>query len=171
MAIRNILHDGDPSLLKKSRVVTDFDRRLHLLLDDMRETMIEANGVGLAAPQVGVLRRAILIIDLSKEDEQAGNHIIEMINPEILDSSCEEADQEGCLSIPGVFGIVSRPHQLRVRAQDRKGKAFEMTVYGRTARAVCHEVDHLDGILFTKLAQRILTEEELDRIAAEREGN
>jgi peptide deformylase len=181
MATRNILKEGDKGLLKKSRVVTDFNKRLHILLDDMRETLIEANGVGLAAPQVGVLRRVALIVDTSVEDEQIedecngvsvdedGNEsafdiserIVELINPEIVAQDGEQYGSEGCLSIPGVYGMVTRPDTVTVRAQDRNGEFFELKVSELTARAVCHEVDHLNGVLFTTLTEKILTEEEL----------
>jgi len=169
MAIRNILRDDDKTLLKNSRVVTDFNKRLHILLDDMRETLIEANGLGLAAPQVGVLRRAVLIVDLSIETESIDEQIIELINPVIIESSGEQSGSEGCLSVPGVYGIVTRPDHIKVKAQDRFGKSFTYEGSELTARAICHEVDHLNGIIFTSVAERILTEEELEQLAAERE--
>jgi peptide deformylase len=169
MAIRNILKDDDPGLMKKSRVVTDFNKRLHLLIDDMRETLIEANGLGLAAPQVGVLRRVALIVDINIETEFPEEQIIELINPEIINEAGEQTGSEGCLSVPGVYGIVTRPDTVRVRAQDRFGKVFEFEGSELTARAVCHECDHLNGVIFTSLAERILTEEELAEMAAERE--
>ena len=168
MAIRNILKDGDPTLLKKSRAVTDFNRRLHILLDDMRETLMEANGLGLAAPQVGVLRRAVLIVDTTKESDNPGEQIVELINPEIIAKSGEQTGNEGCLSLPGVYGIVKRPELVRVKAQDRYGNAFELWGKDLTARAICHETDHLDGEMFMKLAERFLTEEELNRLAEEK---
>ena len=169
MAIRNILLDGDRSLLKKSREVTDFNKRLHLLLDDMRETLCEVNGLGLAAPQVGVLRRAALIVDTSIESENIEEQIIELVNPEILAKSGEQSGSEGCLSFPGRYGIVKRPEMVRIKAQDRYGKPFELWGKELTARAICHEVDHLDGIVFTTLAEKFLTEEELDALASEDE--
>ncbi|MCL2662447.1 MAG: peptide deformylase [Oscillospiraceae bacterium] len=189
MATRNILKDGEKGLLKKSRTVTDFNKRLHILLDDMRETLIEANGVGLAAPQVGVLRRVALIVDMCIESEQLNDDceedvedenqnrntidinelIIELINPEIVTEEGEQTGNEGCLSIPGVYGIVTRPETVVVRAQDRNGKTFEIEVSEMTARAACHEVDHLNGVLFTTLAERILTEEELAELAQQKE--
>jgi peptide deformylase len=168
MAIRNILKGDDPALSKASRAVTDFNRRLHVLLDDMRETLIEANGLGLAAPQVGVLRRAVLIVDTSIESEDYEEQIIELINPEIIAKSGEQTGNEGCLSIPGIYGVVARPDLVRVRAQDRHGRPFELWCKELTARAVCHEVDHLNGVMFTSLTEHLLTEEELDRIVAER---
>ena len=169
MAIRNILDGDDPSLKKNSRAVTDFNRRLHILLDDMRETLIEANGLGLAAPQVGVLRRAVLVVDTSIETEDAMNQIVELINPEIVAKSGEQTGSEGCLSVPGVYGLVKRPDFVRVRAQDRFGNDFELWGKQLTARALCHEIDHLNGVIFTSLTDHILSAEELEQLAAERE--
>ena len=166
MAIRNILREGDPALKKRCRVITDFNRRLHVLLDDMRETLVEANGLGLAASQVGVLRRAALIVDLDVEAETPEEQIIELINPEIVSESGEQSGSEGCLSVPGVYGIVKRPETVSVRAQDRYGSYFELQVNKLTARAACHEIDHLNGVVFTSLAERILTEEELKQLSA-----
>jgi len=171
MATRNILKDGDKGLSKKSRVVTDFNNRLHLLLDDMRETLIEANGLGLAAPQVGVLRRVALIVDTNVEAESVDEQIIELINPEIISREGEVTCSEGCLSLPGVYGIVTRPEFVKIRAQDRHGVAFELDGAEITARALCHEIDHLDGIVFTSIAERLLTEEELAELAAQNEQN
>jgi len=176
MALRNILKDNDSGLLKKSRIVTDFNKRLHVLLDDMRETLIDANGLGLAAPQVGVLRRAILIVDTSIEvdesaepEEQYSSQIVELINPEIIARSGEQSGSEGCLSVPGIYGLVKRPDFVKVRAQDRTGMTFEIWGKGLTARALCHEVDHLEGVMFTTLAERFLTEEEVEDYAHEHE--
>ena len=161
MALRNIVEKGDSVLNKHCRPVTDFNDRLHTLLDDMAETLMHANGVGLAAPQVGVLRRAVLVLETNHpEDEQ--DRIIELINPEIVDQSGEQAGPEGCLSLPGVFGWVERPDHVKVRAQDRFGNWFEAEGEGLTARAFCHELDHLDGVLFDSLADHIMSEEELD---------
>ncbi len=160
MALRNILTKEQPGLYKTCRPVTDFNPRLHQLLDDMRETLMQANGVGLAAPQVGVLRRAVLVIETNVpegEEEQ----ILELINPEILETSGEQDGPEGCLSVPGEYGLVKRPLNVKVRAQDRNGNWFEVEGSGLTARCVCHEIDHLDGIVFTSKAERMLTEEEL----------
>jgi len=187
MATRNILKDGDKGLTKKSRNVTDFNKRLHILLDDMRETLIEANGLGLAAPQVGVLRRAAIIVDTSITNGQTdeaeeeideekrialyNKQIIELINPEILSKDGEQTGSEGCLSVPGVYGVVTRPDVVVVRAQDRFGKSFKLKVNDLTARAVCHEVDHLNGIVFTALVERFLSEEELAEMAEQNEGN
>lgn len=177
MALRNILLEHDSGLQKKSRQVTDFNKRIHTLLDDMHETLIDANGLGLAAPQVGVLRRVILIVDTSIEtdesadaEDQYESQIVELINPEILAMSGEQSGSEGCLSVPGVYGLVKRPDLVRVRAQDRYGAAFEIWGKGLTARALCHEIDHLNGIIFTSLAERYLTEEEIENIAHERES-
>ncbi len=140
MALRNIVQDGDPVLRKKCREVTEFNERLHILLDDMNETLTLANGVGLAAPQVGILKRLAIV---SVDDE-----FYELINPEIIATSGEEISPEGCLSIPGVCGTVKRPYKVTVKAQDRNGKAYEVTGEGLLARAFCHEIDHLDGVLF-----------------------
>ncbi|MBQ5567688.1 MAG: peptide deformylase, partial [Oscillospiraceae bacterium] len=142
MALRNIREEGDALLLKKSRPVTDFDRRLHILIDDMRETLINADGVGLAAPQVGVLRRLVLVMDTSKEELTPEKQIIELINPEIIKTSGSQEGPEGCLSVPGVYGLVKRPDYVKVRAQDRHGKTFEVEGTGLTARCFCHEIDH-----------------------------
>lgn len=167
MALRTIRIDGDSALLKKSRAVTDFNERLHTLLDDMRETLMEANGVGLAAPQVGILRRAVLVLDIKDGEEE--DQLIELINPEIIEADGEQSGAEGCLSVPGVWGIVTRPEHVRVRAQDRYGDWFEAEGSGLTARAFCHEIDHLEGRLFTEVAERLLTEEEMDEMAADAE--
>ena len=161
MALRNILTKEDPALYKKSRPVTNFDDRLHVLLDDMRETLLSANGVGLAAPQVGVLRRVVLVIETNVPDGEEET-IIELINPEILETSGEQDGPEGCLSVPGEYGLVKRPMNVRVRAQDRDGKTFEVEGTGLTARCFCHEIDHLDGTVFTSLCERMLTQEELE---------
>jgi len=169
MAIRNILKGEDPALRKKSRAVTDFNKRLHVLLDDMRETLLEIRGLGLAAPQVGVLRRAVLVVDTNIETENPEEQIIELVNPEIVAKSGESEGSEGCLSIPGVYGIVVRPDFVKVRAQDRNGNTFELFARELTARAVCHEVDHLNGIVFTSLTDRFLTEEELAKMVEEQE--
>jgi len=178
MATRIILEDGEPGLNKKSREITDFNKRLHTLLDDMRETLIDANGLGLAAPQVGVLRRAVLIVDTAlgsepeedaTEDEIYENYnkqIIELVNPEIVNKEGVQEGSEGCLSIPGVYGIVVRPETVQVKAYDRNGKDFKLELSELAARAVCHEIDHLDGVLFTSIAERLLSDEELAEMAA-----
>lgn len=164
MAIRNILNGDDPSLKKTSRVVTDFNKRLHVLLDDMRETLLEANGLGLAAPQVGVLRRVVLVVDTNIEAELPEDQIIELINPEILAKSGEQTGSEGCLSIPGLYGLVKRPDLVRVRGQDRYGNTFEVWGKHLSARALCHEIDHLNGVIFTSLTDHFLTKEELEAL-------
>ena len=160
MALRNILTKEQPLLYKKCRPVTEFNPRLHQLLDDMAETMMQANGVGLAAPQVGVLRRAVLVLETNVEEGEE-EYLIELINPEILESSGEQDGPEGCLSVPGEYGLVKRPMQVKVRAQDRNGEYFEVEGTGLTARCFCHEIDHLDGVVFTSKCERMLTEEEL----------
>ena len=170
MAKRNILKGNDPALRKKSRAVADFNKRLHILLDDMRETLLEANGLGLAAPQVGVLRRVILVVDPENDSGDAGDQIIELVNPEIIAKSGEQTGSEGCLSIPGVYGIVTRPALVRIKAQDRQGNEIELWSKDLLARAICHEIDHLNGVVFTTLTDRFLTEEELEALAAEKES-
>lgn len=161
MAIRNILKDGDPALRKKSRGVVNFDRRLHILLDDMAETMDMADGAGLAAPQVGVLRRVAIVV--------SPDGIIELINPVITDVEGDQEGAEGCLSFPGIYGIVTRPAKVTVSAQNRYGKTFSVTGEGIVARAFCHEIDHLDGIVFTEKAERLLTDEELRELQTDYE--
>ncbi|MDR1589645.1 MAG: peptide deformylase [Oscillospiraceae bacterium] len=170
MALRNILRDGDPTLRKRSRAVTDFNPRLHQLIDDMRETLLAAGGVGLAAPQVGVLRAVALILDTEREAESDAGRIVELINPEIAAQSGEQSGPEGCLSVPELYGIVKRPDIVKVRAFDRDGNTFEFIGKNLTARAICHEVDHLRGIMFTDLAERYLSEEELEEMSRERES-
>lgn len=160
MALRNILNQNDPTLSKKCRPVTAFNPRLHQLLDDMSETLDHADGVGLAAPQVGILRRVALVLETNVPEGEEP-FIIELINPEIIESSGEQHEVEGCLSVPGEYGIVSRPETVRVRAQDRFGNPFEVSGFGLTARCFCHEIDHLDGIVFTSKCERMLTDEEL----------
>ena len=140
MALRNIVKMGDDVLRKKCRAVTMIDSKTHQLLDDMAQTMHAANGVGLAAPQVGLLKR-IVVIDV-------GDGVIELINPEIIATSGEQIDDEGCLSVPDKFLPVSRPNVVKVRALDRYGKSFTMEGEGLLARAFCHEIDHLDGKMF-----------------------
>lgn len=169
MALRNILKQGDETLTKRCRPVTDFNERLHILLDDMAETMTTANGVGLAAPQVGILRRAVVVLETNVPEGEP-ERIIELVNPEILESSGEQEGPEGCLSVPGDFGMVKRPDYVKVRAQDRDGNWFEAEGVGLTARAFCHELDHLDGHMFTELCDHILSDEELEAYyAAQRE--
>ena len=146
MAIRNIVKLGDDILAKKCRHVDDINERIITLLDDMHETLIEADGVGLAAPQVGILKR-IAIID-------TGVDFIELINPEILSMSGEQTGLEGCLSYPGKFGEVTRPMVVTVKAQNRLGEWYEYTGEGLTARALCHEIEHLDGHMFIEKVTR-----------------
>jgi len=166
MAIRNILTVGEPTLNKVCRPYTEFGPRLHTLLDDMKETLIQADGVGLAAPQVGVLRRAVLVIETNHaEDEE--DVFLELVNPEIIASEGTQTGEEGCLSLPGECGIVTRPMVVTVRAQDRNGEFFEYTGEGLTARCFCHELDHLDGVLYPQRADRMLTEEEMMEYAEE----
>lgn len=141
MALRNIVELGDPILNKTSRVVEKFDSRLAVLIDDMKETMYHANGVGLAAVQVGILKRVVVI--------DVGDGIIELVNPEITKAEGEQRESEGCLSLPGKSGVTLRPMKVQVKAQDRTGKWHIYTGEGLKARAFCHELDHLDGILFT----------------------
>jgi len=155
MALRKIVVEGDDCLKKVCRPVTEFNPHLLQLLDDMAETLRAANGAGLAAPQVGVLRRACLVLD--EQDDS----FLELINPEIIAESGEQTGLEGCLSIPDQYAIVTRPNQVRVRALDRNGKPFEVEREGLTARAFCHEIEHLDGHLFTEHTDHILTDEEL----------
>lgn len=140
MAIREIRKKGDEILYKKCKEVKNFDNKLHILLDDMYDTMKKQEGAGLAAPQVGILKRAVVI--------DVGQGRIELINPEIIEESGEQTGSEGCLSIPGVWGEVTRPNVVTVKAQDRNGKWFKMTGEGLLARAMCHETEHLDGKLF-----------------------
>lgn len=160
MATRTILEQGDEVLGKRCHPVTNFDQRLWELLDDMRDTLEEAHGYGLAAPQVGILRRVCLVT-------ASDGRVIELVNPEILETSGEQEGYEGCLSVPGLYGWVKRPDYAKVRAQDRNGNFFEAEDVGMTARCFCHEIEHLDGHLFTeRVMGRLYTEEELDAIQA-----
>lgn len=161
MALRNIVHEGDSVLHKKCRDVTKFDDRLHQLIDDMRETLASADGVGLAAPQVGVLRRVVIVLETNVAEGEEP-YMIELINPEIIASSGDQNGPEGCLSLPGRWGLVDRPLDVTVRAQDRFGNTFEVSGHELTARAFCHELDHLEGKMFTDCASRMLTDEELE---------
>ncbi|MBQ9330432.1 MAG: peptide deformylase [Oscillibacter sp.] len=162
MALRKIVEQGEDCLTKVCRPVKEFNRRLHILLDDMAETLAEANGAGLAAPQVGVLRRVCIVLDMDSEE------YIELINPEIIAQSGEQTGLEGCLSVPGKWGIVTRPDYVRVRAQDRNGAWFEVEGRDLTARAFCHEIEHLDGHLYTEHIDHFLSDEELrDYLEAE----
>ena len=144
----------DELLRKKSRPVDKFDEKLHRLLDDMAETLAQANGVGLAAPQVGILRRVVIV--------DTGEEILELVNPTLLETSGEQCGAEGCLSVPGRYGLVKRPKYAKVRAQDREGNWFEAEGEELIARCFCHELDNLDGIVYTEIMERFLTEEELE---------
>jgi len=155
MAIRNIVTQGNDILAKKCRPVTDFNDRLHVLLDDMRDTLIESQGVGLAAPQVGILRRAVLVMNDEEE-------ILELVNPEIIFQEGTQTGPEGCLSVPGKFGMVTRPDHVKVRAQDRFGNWYEAEGWELTARCFCHEIEHLDGHLYVEHIDHFLTPEELE---------
>lgn len=159
MAIRNIVKDGDAVLLKKCRTVEKFDRKLAVMLEDMAETMHKAGGVGLAAPQVGILRRVVVI--------DVGEGVIELVNPQIIAFSGEQEGLEGCLSFPGEWGIAKRPDYVKVKAQDRNGEEF--TVEGREllARAFCHEIDHLNGVVFKERVERMLTPAEIEEMEKE----
>ena len=153
MGLRKILTDAEPALHKTCRPVTSFNGRLHTLLDDMRETLIESGGVGLAAPQVGILRRVVLV--------DVGEEILELVNPTLVETDGEQEGPEGCLSVPGRYGLVKRPYYAKVRAQDRNGNWYEAEGEELTARCFCHELDHLDGIIYTEVMERFLTDEEL----------
>ena len=156
MGLRKILTDKEPALHKVCKPVTDFDKKLHKLLDDMTDTLIDSGGVGLAAPQVGILRR-VFLVDVGVEE----NEIVEFINPEIIETDGEQVGPEGCLSVPGKYGLVKRPYYAKVRAQDRNGEWFEAEGEELIGRCFCHENDHLDGIIYTEVMERLLTEEEL----------
>ena len=170
MALRNIREIGDEILTKKCREVREMTPRLKELVADMFETMYEAEGVGLAAPQVGVLRRVVLVLETNVDRENGEEeYMIELVNPEIIEQDGEQVGAEGCLSVPGDFGVVKRPKHVKVRAQDRNGEWFEVEGEGLTARAFCHELDHLEGILFTEKAIRMLTPEELENLGVTEE--
>ena len=156
MAILNIVKDGDPTLRKICRPVVEITPRILTLLDDMRETLAEANGAGLAAPQVGILRR-IAVVDLGEE-------VVDLINPEIVETEGEQEEVEGCLSVPDVWGITKRPAYVKVKATNRLGEEFTVEGEGLNARCLCHEIDHLDGRLFTDNVLHILTPEEVEEM-------
>lgn len=165
MALRKILTDQDPVLKKTSRPVSNFDSRLHELIDDLKETLEDSGGAGLASPQVGILRRCVIVVDDNDE-------MLELVNPEIIERSDEIQDGlEGCLSVPGKWGMVKRPMHVKVRAQDRTGEFFEAEGTGLVARCFCHEIDHLDGHLFTELAEQLFTQRELDEMMEAEEEN
>ena len=155
MGLRKIMTVKEPCLHKVCRPVEKFDHKLHKLLDDMKETLADANGVGLAAPQVGILRRVVVV--------DTGEEMLELVNPELLETSGEQVGSEGCLSVPGKYGIVKRPNYAKVRAYDRDGNEFEVEGEELMARCFCHELDHLDGIVYTEIMERFLTEEEMNR--------
>ena len=150
MAIRNILQIGDPTLRKKSFEVTDFGAKTHQLLDDMKDTLIKADGAGLAAPQVGVLRRIFIVMVDGK--------YYECINPIITKTSGKQSGEEGCLSVKGKYGVVTRPNEVTLKAFDRNGKQFTIKAEGFLARAFCHEYDHLDGVIYVDKAENIVEE-------------
>ena len=155
MALRKILTQGDSALEKVCRPVEKFDRKLHWLLDDMKETLEASGGVGLAAPQVGILRRVVIVVD--EQDQR-----IELVNPGIIHQEGEQDGMEGCLSVPGMYGKVVRPNFVTVRAQDRNGNTFEVSGEEMVARCFCHETEHLDGHLFVEHTDRLYTLEELE---------
>ncbi len=153
MGLRTILTDKDPALHKKCKPMMNFDDRLFRLLQDMKDTLIDSGGVGLAAPQVGILRRVVLV--------DTGEEILELINPVIVETAGEQEGPEGCLSVPGKYGLVKRPYYAKVKAQDRHGNWFEAEGEELIARCFCHELDHLEGVVYTQVMERYLTEEEL----------
>ncbi len=158
MAVRPIIYDPDPILYKKCHPVTKFDKKLGNILTDMTQTMLDANGVGLAGPQIGYMRRVCVVLDTLDNDR-----IIEMVNPEVIETEGEQTGSEGCLSFPNKFGMVTRPRIVTVRAQDRNGEWFTVKSKDLTARAFLHEIDHLDGHVFTeKVTEYIHYDEEED---------
>lgn len=156
MALLNIVKMGDDVLRKTCRPVETITPRIIRLIDDMRDTLEESGGVGLAAPQVGVLKRIVLVDN--------GEEVLELINPEIIETNGEQEEPEGCLSCPNRWGTVKRPAYVKVRATNRFGEVFEADGTELTARCFCHEIDHLNGILFLDKATRMLTEEELENL-------
>ena len=175
MAIRTIVKEGDPILNKVCRPVTKFDDRLATLLDDMRETMIAADGVGLAGPQVGMLRRLFVVWDTTDAPDEIPEDyeykFIDFVNPEILAvSEEEETHYEGCLSFPGHNGAVTRPSAVKVRAQDRNGEWFELEADGLLARCIQHENDHLDGVTIMQSSEFFYEDTEEGRAEAARKA-
>ena len=175
MAIRNIVKEGDPILNKVCRPVTNFDARLATLLDDMRETMMDADGIGLAGPQVGILRRLFVVWDTTDLPEEIPADyeykFIDFVNPEILEvTEEEETSYEGCLSFPGHTGAVTRPAAIRVRAQDRTGKWFELEADGLLGRCIQHENDHLDGVTIMQSSEYFYEDTEEGRAEAARKA-
>ncbi|EIM07752.1 peptide deformylase [Planococcus antarcticus DSM 14505] len=163
MSIRMVIKHPNRVLEKKCLAVTTFDKNLAVLLDDMHETMVESDGVGIAAPQVGVAVRAALV------DFREGQEPIELINPELMLFEGAETDIEGCLSFPGIFGEVERYDHIKIKAQERDGSWYELEAEGYEARAIQHEMDHLDGILFTRKITKYVTQEELDEMIRQQE--
>ncbi len=159
MAIRNILIQDDPALYKKCRPVTVFDQRLKQLVDDMTETLLQSGGAGLAAPQVGVLRRVVVVLDVNKDPEE----VIVLINPELLEVRGSERMPEGCLSVPNVWGYVTRPSWAKVRAQDVNGNWFEKEGEGVVAQCFSHEHDHLEGHVFTEKIEEFIDPEDIQK--------
>lgn len=162
MAYKEILQKGDPVLNKKSRAVTQFDKKLHGLLDDMKDTLIKAAGAGLAAPQIGILRRVVVV--MNEEGE-----LLELVNPEIVATSGEQDGIEGCLSLAGMYGFVTRPMEATVKAQDRYGEFFTVSGTGIVARCFCHELEHLDGHLFDEQVEVLYTEQQIDDMLEQKE--
>ena len=160
MAVREILTRGESALTKVCHPVTKFDQKLWDLIDDMKETLAEAGGVGLAAPQVGILRRVVIVINEADE-------VLELVNPEIVAQQGEQDGLEGCLSVPGLWGFVKRPEWVKVKAHDRFGREYEAEGTGLTARCFCHELSHLDGHLYTELTDKLYNSEELDELMDE----
>lgn len=161
--IRQILQKEDPVLHKVCHPVTKFDKKLAALLDDLTETLKESGGMGLAAPQVGILRRVCIVLD-----EEDGNYL-ELVNPEIVSEAGEQEGFEGCLSFSGMYGMVKRPMDVTVKAQDRKGNPVEFHRSGMTARCFCHEIEHMDGHMYYEKAEgRLFTEEEVEKILNEK---
>ena len=154
MALRNIIKEGDETLTKKSRPVTEFDKKLKILVKDMKDTLKKADGLGLAAPQLGILRRLVIVLD------DDGLTMLALINPEIIDTKGEQEATEGCLSVPGVFGKTHRPAEVTVRAFNEKGEEIILTRKGITAVCFCHEIDHLNGILFREHVEEYIDPED-----------
>ncbi len=160
MAILNILKESEDfngTLRKHCKPVKEITPRTLTLLDDMKDTLVDSGGIGLAAPQVGILKRVVLVMDTEQE-----NKIYELINPEIIYKEGEQNELEGCLSVPDIWGFTKRPMKVTAAATDRDGNRFEITGEGLLARELCHELDHLDGVLFTDIATKLLTSEELE---------
>lgn len=160
--IKKIVEKGDPILTKVCHPVTKFDLRLALMLNDLKETLLESGGVGLAAPQVGICRRVCVVMNDQEE-------IYELVNPKIVETAGEQTGLEGCLSLPGKWGTVTRPSHVKVRAQNRRGEWFEVEGDDLTARCFCHEIEHLDGHMFDEHCDRLYTSEELEQMQAEGE--